>query len=226
MMNNYFLPGLLAITLLSSCGGEKKSSAGSSELPVMGRTEYVEKQVNNETVVDTVYHTIDDFEFVNQYGDTVNNESMKGQIYVADFFFTTCRTICPIMKKEMLRVYSQYGKANDFAILSHTLDPEYDTVELLHDYAQRLGVEKNTNWHFLTGDREKIYELGQDSYYVTAMEDEEAIDGIIHSGAFILVDKQQRIRGIYDGTKTNQVDVLINDIDRLMKEYNKSKAEA
>lgn len=226
MINRYFLPGLMAIALLSSCDSEQKPAANSDELPIMGRAEYVEKEVNNETVIDTVYHTIDNFSFVNQYGDTVNNESMKGQIYVADFFFTTCRTICPVMKKEMLRVYEQYGKADDFAILSHTLDPEYDTVELLHDYARRLGVEKGANWYFLTGDREKIYELGQDSYYVTAMEDEEAIDGIIHSGAFILVDRQQRIRGIYDGTKTNQVDVLINDIARLMKEYNKNKTEA
>lgn len=167
---------------------------------------------------DTLYHTIADFSFVNQDSLIVTNETFKDKIYVADFFFTSCRTICPVMKTQMLRVYEAFVDDPEVLILSHTIDPEYDTVALLHDFAARLGV-RSDKWHFVTGDKEAIYGIAQKSYFATAMEDKSEPDGFIHSGAFLLVDKERRIRGKYDGTKEEDVNRLIQDIARLKKEY-------
>ena len=176
----------------------------------MGRTEY--------TLTDTIYHTIKEFEFVNQDSTVVNLSTFEGKIFVSDFFFTSCPTICPIMKTQMLRVYEKIENYDDVAILSHSIDPEYDTVALLKDFSERLGVSA-PKWHFVTGDKQKIYEQGQRSYMVTAMEDKTAPGGLLHSGAFVLVDKEKRVRGFYDGTKPEEVDILMKDIDILRAEY-------
>ena len=185
---------------------------GDDTLPVLGRRYY------DEAVQDTVYHTVRHFSFVNQDSVTVTPATFDDKIYVTDFFFTSCPTICPVMKKQMLRVYDQFKDNNEVAILSHTIDPEYDTVGLLHDYAERLGVKSST-WQFVTGEKDSIYNVALKSYMVTADEDEQAPGGFIHSGAFILVDKDKRIRGMYDGTIPEQVDVMMNDMRRLLKEY-------
>jgi protein SCO1 len=176
---------------------------------------YGEREVNG---ADTVYHKIADFKFVDQDSNIVTQEMFRDKIYVADFFFTSCRTICPIMKTQMLRVYDTLQNDPDVLILSHTIDPEYDTVGLLHDFADRLGV-KSSKWHFVTGDKDSIYNIAQKSYFATAMEDRSEPDGFIHSGAFLLIDKGRRIRGKYDGTKEEDVNRLIADIVRLKKEY-------
>lgn len=200
-------PGFLffACTLaLTSCIQQKEE-----ELPIFG-----EKEI---TATDTTYHTIGNFRLVNQDSAIVTNETLDGKIYVADFFFTSCRTICPVMKTQMMRVYEAVENDPDVALVSHTIDPEYDTVGLLHDYADRLGV-KSSKWHFLTGNKDSIYYLAQTSYFVTAMEDDSEVDGFIHSGAFLLIDKKGRIRGKYDGTKSEEVDKLIKDIAILEKE--------
>jgi protein SCO1/2 len=181
-----------------------------SPLPIFG-----EREVLNG---DTIYHRIAPFRFVNQDSSVVTNETVSNKIYVADFFFTTCRTICPIMKTQMLRVYEAVKDDSEVLLLSHTIDPEYDTVALLRDYARRLGAE-SSKWHFLTGEKDSIYKLAQTSYFSTALEDETEPDGFIHSGAFLLIDKQGRIRGKYDGTKEADVDLLIKDIGRLKGEY-------
>lgn len=171
---------------------------------------------------DTVYHTIAPFQFVNQDSAIVTNETFKDKIYVADFFFTSCRTICPIMKTQMHRVYDTLENDPEVLILSHTIDPEYDTVGLLHDYAERLGVS-SSKWHFVTGVEDSIFNIAQKSYFATAMEDSSEPDGRIHSGAFLLIDKEQRIRGKYDGTKEEEVNKLIADIGRLKREYESRK---
>ncbi|MFY0688752.1 MAG: SCO family protein [Cyclobacteriaceae bacterium] len=189
-----------------------------SKLPIMGYPRYVEKEVNGEIVTDTVPHTIKDFRFINQDSAIVTNSTFDNKIYVADFFFTSCPTICPIMKKEMLRVYEAYKDEPEFGILSHSIDPEYDTVALLADFAEKLGVNSNT-WHFVTGNKDSIYDIGESSYMVVADEDPTAPGGFIHSGAFLLVDKERRIRGAYDGTVPEQVDLLIADIRRLLTSY-------
>lgn len=202
-IRSLFITGCLALALQGCI--EKKEE----RLPIFG-----EKEI---TATDTLYHTIGNFSLVNQDSVTVTDESLRGRIYVADFFFTSCRTICPVMKTQMLRVYQALEDDPEVLLVSHTIDPDYDTVALLHDYAERLGVKSN-KWHFLTGQKDSIYYLAQTSYFATAMEDESDPDGFIHSGAFLLIDKKGRIRGKYDGTKENEVDKLLDDIAILKEE--------
>ena len=196
-----FIPMAMGI---SACGSKDE------KLPIFG-----ERTANG---TDTVFHTIAPFRFVDQDSATITNESFLGKIYVADFFFTTCRTICPIMKTQLVRVYEATRNMPDVLILSHTIDPEYDTVALLRDFARRLGVESK-KWHFVTGLRDSIYKIAQTSYFATAMADGTEPDGFIHSGAFLLIDKTRRIRGKYDGTKEEDVNRLIRDIGTLRREY-------
>lgn len=191
-----------------------------NKLPIFGHREVVVNEINGQKVVDTVYHTIANFEFVNQDSVLVTNNTFDNKIYVADFFFTSCRTICPKMKTQMLRVYDSIQAMPDVLILSHTIDPEHDDVARLHDFAERLGVS-STKWHFVTGEQEKIYDIAQTSYFATAMVDKTEPDGFIHSGAFLLIDKQRRIRGKYDGTVEDDVNRLIKDIKQLRQEYAK-----
>jgi protein SCO1 len=198
----YFLPILCLLIL--SCEQKKETP-----LPIFGERELVGS--------DTVYHTIADFKFVDQDSAEVTNATFQDKIYVADFFFTSCRTICPKMKTQMLRVYDSIENNPDVLLLSHTIDPEYDTVGLLHDYAEKLGV-KSSKWHFVTGNKDDIYKTAQTSYFATALEDKSEPDGFIHSGAFLLIDKQRRIRGKYDGTIEEDVNRLLGDIKKLEEE--------
>ena len=209
-MKNSLLFLLFPVALAISCSSPSEKTSETAELPILG-----ERYVDDNQ--DTVYHSIADFAFVNQVGDTIRKEDMAGKIYVADFFFTTCPTICPVMKKEMLRVYEQFKGDPNFRILSHSIDPSHDTQAVLKDYAEKLGVPDAATWNFLTGDQEKIFEIGQTSYLTTTMADDMEPGGFLHSGAFLLVDQQGRIRGVYDGTKTDQVDRLLADIPKLLK---------
>jgi protein SCO1/2 len=202
----------LLAAVLSGC------SSSEERLPILGERETVNKVVDGKTVTDTIYNTIPPFAFINQKGDTVTNKDFDGKIYVADFFFTSCPTICPVMKKEMIKVYQKIKGNSEVKILSHTIDPAHDTPEVLDKFASDLGVE-DLQWQFVTGDKDKIYEIGQESYMVTAKSDSTVAGGYIHSGAFILIDKEKRVRGMYDGTTEAGTKKLINDIDILLKEY-------
>lgn len=207
----------LKVVLLLACGlllVACTKSVIEKPLPIFG-----ERSIEGG---DTTYHTIAPFQFVDQDSAVITNETFKGKIYIADFFFTSCRTICPIMKTQMLRVYDSLKNDSDVLILSHTIDPEYDTVALLRDFANRLGVESK-KWHFVTGVQDSIYKIAQTSYFATAMADAAEPDGFIHSGAFLLIDEEQRIRGKYDGTKEEEVNNLIKDVRRLKEEYAKRK---
>lgn len=204
------------LLVVSSCQPKREEKP----LPIFGEREPVTKVIDGKSVTDTVYHTIANFSFVDQDSSLVTNETFAEKIYVADFFFTSCRTICPLMKTQMLRVYDSIQNNSDVLILSHTIDPEYDTVALLRDFAKRLGV-KSDKWHFVTGAPDSIYDIAQTSYFATAMVDKTEPDGFIHSGAFLLIDKERRIRGKYDGTVEEDVNRLLADIRRLQKEYEK-----
>ncbi|MCE2937513.1 MAG: SCO family protein [Cyclobacteriaceae bacterium] len=201
------LPVLLVavVSILESCKTKELP------LPIFG-----ERKVVNG---DTLFHRIAPFAFVDQDSAVVTNDTFRGKVYVADFFFTSCRTICPIMKTQMLRVYEATRDMPDVQIISHTIDPEYDTVALLRDFSKRLGVESG-RWHFVTGVKDSIYKIAQTSYFATALEDKSEPDGFIHSGAFLLIDRQGRIRGKYDGTKEEEVNRLIVDIKKLRREGN------
>ncbi|BDD10142.1 SCO family protein [Fulvitalea axinellae] len=206
---------LIAVTLMSCGSGKRK-------LPFLGHRTTVEKVVNGETVVDTVYQTIPDFSFTNQEGQTVSKKDFEGKVYVADFFFTTCPTICPKMSAQMLRLYQRFENTDEVRLLSHSIDTKYDTPPVLKRYAEKLDV-KAPKWQFVTGKKEEIYTLGEKHYYVTAQEDKNAPGGFIHSGAFMLIDTHGRIRGKYDGTVPQAVDKLMNDIDLLLQETKEEK---
>lgn len=166
---------------------------------------------------DTLYHKIPDFKFLNQDSLWISEKDMAGKIYVADFFFTTCPTICPKMKTQLLRIYDKFAEDDRVRILSHTIDPEYDGVRVLKEYAKKLNIT-SPRWNLLTGKKSDIYRLGEKSYMVTAQEDANEVGGFVHSGAFILVDQNRHVRGIYDGTKEEDVNHLIEDMTLLLKE--------
>ena len=122
------------------------------------------------------------------------------------------------MKSQLIRIYKEFEEENDLKLVSYSIDPEFDTVAVLRDYAERLGVSSE-RWHFLTGPQDEIYELGETSYMVTAAEDEASPGGFLHSGAFLLIDKERRVRAVYDGTVEEEVDKLMGDIHILLAEY-------
>lgn len=156
------------------------------------------------------------YTFTDQDNNPLSQDMLDGRIYVADFFFTTCPTICPVMKSQMLRIYEAYHDNDQLVLVSHTIDPEHDTVEVLHDYASKLEISAN-RWHLVTGNKKEIYDTAK-RYGLAALEDENAAGGFIHSGSFSLVDRAGRIRGYYQGTDEKAVDTLIRDIRRLLDE--------
>jgi protein SCO1/2 len=160
-----------------------------------------------------------DFSLVNQNGQTITGETVKGKVYVADFFFTHCPTICPKVKKEMKRIFDHYKGNPNFVMLSHSIDAKRDTVGRLAFYAQKLGIEAPT-WHLLHGEYE-IMEGLAGRYLLAAKADETAPGGFDHSGAFALVDQKGHIRGLYDGRDPEKVQQAIGDIQRLLDEGGK-----
>ena len=204
-----------AAAILFSASACKFNSADNNKLPIYGNHTPVTRTVGDKTTTDTLYQTIPDFKTINQYGDSITSKSLDGKIYVADFFFTTCPSICPIMHRNMLNVYGAYKNDKDIRIISYTIDPKHDSVNVLKSYADKLGIAGNT-WWLLQGKKEEIYKLSES--YLVRKPEEDAKQLFIHDGYFILVDKQKRIRGTYDGTVPDQVTHLIADIKTLKAE--------
>lgn len=201
--------------LLFSCTQNAK------RLPFLGQMQTIDRMEGGKLVIDTFYQTIPNFSFVNQDSVVINNDSLKNSIYIADFFFTTCPSICPKMSKNMLSIYKAYKGNNEVRFLSHTIDPKHDTIPVLKKYADKLGVE-GSQWSFLLGSRDSVYNLAKNGYMNYAQENANIPGGVEHSGYFILVDKERRIRGAYDGTDDQQVENLTKDMEILLNEY-KSK---
>ena len=201
----------LFFILLSSCNVNKNKI-----LPILGDRSTVTRIVDGKTTVDTIYKTIPTFRYVNQYGDSITNKNLDDKIYVADFFFTTCPSICPVMARNMLNVYNIYKSTGDVKILSYTIDPQHDSVPILKKYADKLNVNGNM-WLFLQGRKDQTYMLGKS--YLVSIEEKNPAGEYIHDGYFILVDKQKRIRGMYMGTKPEEVAKLVEDIKTLKEEY-------
>ena len=168
---------------------------------------------------DTVYHTIPHFEFTNQQGKIISDKNLAGKIYVANFFFATCKTVCPKMNEQVQRVQETFKDVKDLQLLSFTVDPENDTVAALAEYAKRMKAD-NSKWWFLTGAKDSIYTLAREGFLVPASLGNGARD-FFHSQDLILVDKDKKMRGIYDGTEPADVDTLIDEIKVLLKEYQK-----
>ena len=182
------------------------------------------KNVNTELVDSTIVHIrknhkIADFKLLNQNGDTITQKDYDNLIYVADFFFTTCGTICPIMTSNMKKVQQATLLDEDIKLLSHTVMPHIDTVAQLKKYATEKGVISK-KWNLVTGSKEEIYNLARKSYLVAKYNPtEEDLYNIIHTENFVLVDKRKRIRGMYDGTNDKDIERLLADIEILRKEY-------
>ena len=179
-------------------------------------------QVNEELVDSTIqhvkkYHTIADFSFINQNGKTVTQDTYNNKIYIADFFFTTCQTICPIMTDHMIILQNKLKLDKDVMLLSHTVTPEIDSVAQLKKYALNKGVLDN-KWNLVTGDKKEIYQLARKSYLAVKSYGDGGEYDMIHTENFILVDQKKRIRGYYDGTLEEDIESLLNDIDILKKE--------
>ncbi|MFC6100653.1 SCO family protein [Olivibacter domesticus] len=205
-------PALLIVMLfLIACGQSNK------KLPILGEREPTTKEIDGKMVTDTIYQTIPPFSFINQDSVIINNKDFDNSIYVADFFFTSCPSICPIMSKNLLKVLNKYKGNKEVKILSHSIDTKYDTPWVLKKYATKLGVNGD-QWQFVHGSQESIYGIA-DKYMVYAKENSSAPGGFEHQGWLILIDKDKRIRGAYDGTNDEQVSQLMDDMDILLKEY-------
>lgn len=165
---------------------------------------------------DTIYPKIQDFSFIDQDSIIVTNKTFENKIYVADFIFLSCPTICPKMHTELSSVYTIYKNNPDILFLSHTIDPEHDTVERLKAYTKSNNI--SNKWHFVTGNRDSIYNIATKSYFATAYKDSKEPGGYVHSGGFLLIDKNRHIRGVYDGTNTDETKRLIRDIRVLLSE--------
>lgn len=181
---------------------------------------YEPNEVNIELVDSTVqeirkYHKIADWQLTNQNGDTISEKNYADKIYVADFFFTTCQTICPKMTQHMGYLQSKLKDNPNVLLLSHTVTPEIDTVAQLYRYAKKKGVDSK-KWNLVTGDKKDIYNLARKSYMVAKVQPYSKYD-LIHTENFVLVDKKQRIRGYYDGTNLEGVQQLLEDIELLEK---------
>lgn len=200
----WVLFGSAMICLLGSCQQVEECQV----LPILGN-----RDVQG---TDTIYPTIPAFEFINQDSQTVTNQTFKDRIYVVDFFFISCPTICPKVKKQMVRVYKQFAQEPSLVLLSHTIDVRHDTIPRLKAFAEGLNV-KTDRWHFVTGEEEDIYQIAGD-YFSVAQKDANAPGGFDHSGRLILVDEQRHVRSFCDGTDPASVDQFMKDIQCLLDE--------
>jgi protein SCO1/2 len=190
---------------------------------------YQPSMVNNELVDSTMqevrkYHSIQDFKLYNQNGDTITQDFYKNKIYIADFFFTTCQTICPIMTDHMLQIQEKLKNDDDVLLLSHTVIPNYDSVPVLRKYADEKGVI-DEKWNLVTGDKKEIYDLARKSYLAAKSSGDGGAFDMIHTENFVLVDKEKRIRGFYDGTNSTAIEDLMHDVEVLKNEYNEAESD-
>lgn len=182
-----------------------------------------EPDMVNTTLVDSTvqhirkYHKIADFRLINQNGKIITQKDYKDKIYVADFFFTTCQTICPIMTDHMKQIQDRVINDPEVLLLSHSVTPKIDSVARLKKYALKKGVN-DTKWNLVTGDKKHIYDLARKSYLAAKSDGDGGPYDMVHTENFILVDKKKRIRGFYDGTNPKDIDKLIEDITILKNE--------
>jgi protein SCO1/2 len=209
--NYYWLLLLLPLAFLGWYYLSEKENKPLRYLPYFGPKQALK-------VNDTLYHFIPAFEFTDQDNQKVDLATVKDKIYVTEYFFTTCKSICPIMNTNLEQVYKTFKDRPDFLILSHTVDPETDSVPVLKEYALQHGV-KDRRWLFLTGPKKELYDLARKGYLLNADEGNGDSEDFIHTQNFALIDKEQHIRGFYDGTDSLEIKRLIQDLNVLFKEY-------
>ncbi len=197
---------LLIFIFLGSCSNEPQED----KLPILGN-----KDVDEKTG-ETIYHQIPDFEFINQDSVKITNASFADKVYVTDFFFIHCPSICPVMTAQMLRIHDQFENNDKVAMVSHSIDLRNDTIPALKNYANKLGV-KSDKWNFVTGEEDQIFDMADD-YFITARKDGDAPGGFDHSGRLILVDENRYVRSFCNGTDPEDVDRFMKDIEKLLNE--------
>ena len=190
-------------------------------LPIINPTDLKKELVDPELLTVGQGHTIGDFSFTNQDGRTITQKEIENKVFVAEYFFSTCKSICPIMNQQMQRIQKKFKGNKNIKLLSFTVDPEIDNAETLKTYASQHGYEKG-QWHFLTGSKSSLYSLARKSFFVLkpaeATNIGDAGSDFIHTNNFVLVDKKKRIRGYYDGTNPEEITELIQDIELLLNE--------
>jgi protein SCO1/2 len=162
-------------------------------------------------------HRIPNFSFIDQDGKTITEADVIGKVYVVDYFFTTCKSICPVMSNELEQVADHFKNEDGVIFLSHTVDPETDSIPLLKAYAEKHHANSK-QWHFLTGPKKDLYDLARTGYLLDAHEGKGDEDDFIHTQNFALIDKERQIRGFYDGTKHEEMEKLKADISKLLAE--------
>lgn len=187
------------------------------ELPIYHPTQLDRRLVDPEVLKKGGEHRILDFQLIDQLGQPFTRDSIAGRIVLADFFFTTCPTICPKMTDQMVRVQEAFREEDRLLLLSHSVTPEIDSVQVLAAYAAEKGADAR-RWRFLTGPRKQIYALARRSYFACMDEGDGGLQDFVHTENFVLVDPQGRLRGFYDGTNAKEVDRAMADIRKLLKE--------
>lgn len=187
-------------------------------LPIYQPAEVNFKLVDSSLQHIKKFHKISNFNLVNQNGNNISQEFYHNKIYVADFFFTTCPSICPIMTNNMLKVQEKIKNDPNVLIVSFSVDPKTDSVAQLKKYAKEKGVD-DLKWNLLTGDKKQIYDLARKSFFVAEIDKDSDSNDIIHTENFVLVDPDKRIRGFYDGTNLDEIKNLISDLSLLKGEY-------
>ena len=199
----------ILIVVFISCNQDSKK-----QLPIYNPVDFNPKLVDKSIRDITKNHTVSDFNLINQNGSFITSEDYKNKIYVVDFFFTSCPSICPIMTNNMLKIQDEFIDNNEVMLLSMSVTPEIDNVEILKQYAVDKGVI-DSKWNITTGQKKHIYELARKSYFAVLKQGDGGLQDFIHSPNFILVDNKKQIRGIYDGTVENEISRLIKDINIL-----------
>lgn len=216
-MIRLFLVLLVSWIFIVSCTEQKKVRV----LPIVGNYDVEYDTIDGKEVADTIYPKIPNFTYLNQDSMQITSSAMKGKVWIADFFFTSCPSICPKMTSQMKRLAiltKDLDKHIQF--ISFSINPTYDRPSKLRAYRKHYGITAK-NWQFLTGDEEDTHALGVDYFQVFANKDIESAGGYAHSPAFVLVDKEGYVRGVYIGTDTKQVDLLQKDVRKLLAyEYN------
>jgi protein SCO1 len=187
------------------------------KLPILGEPLVTQRLLNGKVVYDSIYPAVPAFALLDQDSLPVNNQSFSDKIYVADFIFLSCPGICPKMTAEMKRVYDFFLKDDRVRFISHTVDPENDTIPRLKAFARSLHID-DKKWKFVTGNQDSILHLAEHGYFSNAYKDSTAPGGYVHSGGLLLVDKNRHLRGVYDGTNPQETYRLMNDLNILLKE--------
>lgn len=212
----------MCLLLAYSCIEQKPN-----RLPFLGNYDVTYQQQNGKTTTDTIYQTIPDFSFFNEDSVIVNNKTFEGKVWISEFFFATCPSICPIMNTQLKNVEKALGQyKQDIHYLSFTIDPSHDTPSVLKAHKQKLGIN-NPNWSFLTGNESFTHQLGIEHFLIFAGREEDALGGYAHSGAFTLIDKKGYVRGVYEvvqpdlSVNKKEFKRLIKDVETLFTyEYN------